>query len=400
MAQHSNPKVIVAPDKFKGTLTAHEAALAMSAGVRRHCPTAQISMVPLADGGEGTVDVAIAAGAEERYTRVTGPLGQQIWARWGIFRELNGTATTAVIESAQASGLDKITPDSRAARTAHSYGCGQLIQAALDMRVSEIVIGLGGSAMTDGGSGALKALGLRILDEYNADVPLGGEGLLSARQLDTSHLDDRLNTIRIRLAVDVHNPLHGANGAAYVFAAQKGATPTDEDALNAALEHWGKLLDSVAPNRDFSGAGAGAAGGFPSGFLALTSAELERGFDLISNLVGLEEHLQEADLLVVGEGSLDQQSLQGKAPFSAAALATHKGIPVVAVAGRLLLTDEELAGVGIQAAASLSDSAPTTDAAMRNAAHYAEQATVTVLQQLECNFPFSDGLQQATYVDN
>lgn len=379
----SNPKVVVAPDKFKGSLTANEAARAMSAGVREHYPTAQISMVPLADGGEGTIGAAIAAGAEERYTRVTGPLGQQIWARWGIFRDPNGTATTAVIESAQASGLDKITPNSRTARTAHSYGCGQLIQAALNMCASEIVIGLGGSAMTDGGSGALKALGLRILDEDNADVPLGGEGLLSARQLDTSHLDDRLSTIRIRLAVDVHNPLHGANGAAYVFAAQKGATPTDEDALNAALEHWGKLLGSVTPNRGFSGAGAGAAGGFPSGFLALTSAELERGFDLVSGLVGLEEHLNDADLLVVGEGSLDQQSLQGKAPFSAAAMATTRNISVVAIAGQLLLSDERLSGAGIRAAAALTDMAPSADAAIRDAAQYAEQATVQALQHLE-----------------
>jgi len=385
VSRRFNPKVVIAPDKFKGSLTANEAARAMSAGVRKHYPIAQISMAPLADGGEGTVDAAITAGAEERYTRVTGPLGEHIWARWGMFRNPDGSATTAVLESAQASGLDKVTPDSRAARTAHSYGCGQLILAALEEYATEIVIGLGGSAMTDGGSGALRALGLQVLDDNDLPVLFGGVGLLSARQLDTSHLDDRLNAVRIRLAVDVHNPLHGPEGAAYVFAPQKGANPTDQDALNAALEHWGKLLGSVAPDRDFSGAGSGAAGGFPSGFLALTSAQLDTGFDLVSGLVGLEKHLNDADVLVVGEGSLDQQSLQGKAPLSAAAMATAMDIPVVAIAGQLSLSDDELAAAGIQAAASLSDIAPSTEAAMRDAAQYAEQATITALQQLARN---------------
>lgn len=377
--------MVVAPDKFKGSLTANEAACGMSAGVRTHYPTAQISNVPLADGGEGTVDAAIAAGAEERYTRVTGPLGQPIWARWGVFRSPDGSATTAVLESAQASGLNKITPNPTAARAAHSYGCGQLVRAALDLGAIDIVIGLGGSAMTDGGSGALRALGLQILGDDGAPVPLGGVGLLSACRLDTSQVDSRLDTTPISLAVDVHNPLHGSDGAAYVFAPQKGANPTDQDALNAALEHWSELLGQVAPNRIFNGAGSGAAGGFPSGFLALTSAELERGFDLVSNLVGLEEHLNGADLLIVGEGSLDQQSLQGKAPFSAAALATARKIPVVAVAGQLLLSKSELATAGIQVATSLSDSAPSTQVAMRDAAQYAEQATIKALQQLDHN---------------
>jgi|SRR5690625_2285621 len=385
MSRRSSPKVVVAPDKFKGSLTANEAACGMSAGVRTHYPTAQISNVPLADGGEGTVDAAIAAGAEERYTRVTGPLGQPIWARWGVFRSPDGSATTAVLESAQASGLNKITPNPTAARAAHSYGCGQLVRAALDLGAIDIVIGLGGSAMTDGGSGALRALGLQILGDDGAPVPLGGVGLLSACRLDTSQVDSRLDTTPISLAVDVHNPLHGSDGAAYVFAPQKGANPTDQDALNAALEHWSELLGQVAPNRIFNGAGSGAAGGFPSGFLALTSAELERGFDLVSNLVGLEEHLNGADLLIVGEGSLDQQSLQGKAPFSAAALATARKIPVVAVAGQLLLSKSELATAGIQVATSLSDSAPSTQVAMRDAAQYAEQATIKALQQLDHN---------------
>lgn len=379
----SSPKVVIAPDKFKGSLTADEAAHAISTGVRKYYPTAQTSIVPLADGGEGTVDAAIAAGAEEQYTRVTGPLGQSTWARWGVFRNPAGSVTTAVIESAQASGLDQTTPSSIAARAAHSYGCGQLILAALDIGATEVVIGLGGSAMTDGGSGALRALGLRILGEGDSPVPLGGAGLLHARRLDMSQLDSRLDTTQLRLAVDVHNPLYGPDGAAYVFAPQKGANSTDQDALNNALEHWSTLLEPVALNRSFSGAGSGAAGGFPSGFLALTSAKLERGFDLVSKLVCLEEHLHDADLLIVGEGSMDQQSLHGKAPFSAAALATARKIPVVAIAGQLLLSKSELTAEGIQVATSLNDSAPSVQAAMRDAAQHAKQATIKALQQLD-----------------
>src|SRR5699024_1619922 len=180
MSRRSSPKVVVAPDKFKGSLTANEAACGMSAGVRTHYPTAQISNVPLADGGEGTVDAAIAAGAEERYTRVTGPLGQPIWARWGVFRSPDGSATTAVLESAQASGLNKITPNPTAARAAHSYGCGQLVRAALVLSVIDMVIGLSVSARSDGGSVALRALVLYIHGDDRALVPLVVVGILSA----------------------------------------------------------------------------------------------------------------------------------------------------------------------------------------------------------------------------
>lgn len=378
----ARPRVIVAPDKFKGSLTAPEAALALAAGVRQYWPAAQVTTLPLADGGEGTVDAALAAGAEERCARVVGPLGEEVWARWALFRSPTGEAGTAVIESAQASGLAQVKPNPDAARSAHSFGCGQLIQAALHVHAKDIVLGLGGSAMTDGGSGALRALGLKVLAYDGSPVPLGGAGLLSARRLDVSGLDRRLQSVRLRLAVDVQNPLYGPFGAAHVFAAQKGADPEGRHELDQALRHWASLLQPKAPDLRFIGPGSGAAGGFPSGFLALTAARLERGFDLISDLVGFEELLTGADLLVVGEGSMDSQSLQGKAPLAAAARAAARGVPVVAVAGQLSLMTSELVSVGVRSSASVAECAPSLEAALSEARLYAGQATVKALRRL------------------
>ncbi|MFC4902028.1 glycerate kinase [Kocuria sp. CNJ-770] len=376
------PRVVVAPDKFKGTLTAPEAAEALAAGVRRHWPGARISTVPLADGGEGTVDAAVAAGAQLRRTPVRGALGSRVRARWAL-RTAEDGSTTAVVESAEAAGLDQVRPSPATARAAHSYGCGQLIRAALDAGASDVVVALGGSAMTDGGSGALRALGLEVLDDGGAPVPLGGAGLLRAARLNTSGLDPRLRSVRLRLAVDVRNPLYGSAGAAHVFAGQKGADAGARAELDAALRRWAALLAGTPGTRPFRVPGAGAAGGFPSGFLALTPAVLEGGFELVAALVGLEERLRGADLLLVGEGSLDEQSLQGKAPLAAAALAAARGIPVVAVAGRLSLSARQLREAGVGAAASLVDVAPSEDAARARASHYAGPAVAAALRQLD-----------------
>lgn len=374
-------RVVVAPDKFTGSLTAAEAAAVLAAGVRRHRPRARIRAVPLADGGEGTVDAAVAAGAKLRRTLVRGAVEGRVRARWAMRTTPSGAAA-AVLESAQASGLDQVRPSPATARAAHSYGCGQLIRAALDAGATDVVVGLGGSAMTDGGSGALRALGLDVLDDDGAPVPLGGEGLLSAAHLDVSGLDPRLRSVRLRLAVDVRNRLHGPDGAAHVVAAQKGADHDVRCQLDAALRRWAGLLAGLDGARPFLLPGAGAAGGFPSGFLALTPATLERGFDLVSSLVGLEEQLEDADLLVVGEGSMDLRSLEGRAPLAAAALAADRGIPVVAVAGRLALSPEQLRGAGIRAAASLVDIAPSVRAAQEEAGRYGQLATLHALRLL------------------
>lgn len=378
----ARPRVVIAPDKFKGSLTATEAALAISAGVQAYWPTAEITLLPLADGGEGTIDSALAAGAEEHYAQVLGVLDQVVDARWALFRDAAGMPTTAVIESAQASGLNQVSPSPETARTTHSYGCGQLIQAALEAEATDIVIGLGGSAMTDGGSGALQALGLHIATDEGTSVALGGSNLLSARHLDVSDLDPRLEKTSIHLAVDVSNPLYGPQGAAYIYGPQKGADLAAQRELDMALRHWASLLSLFANDETYIKAGSGAAGGFPSGFLALTSARLKRGFDFVANLCGLEHHLKGADLLIVGEGHMDHQSLHGKAPLAATDMAATFGVPVIAIAGQLSIPNHELIAAGVHAAASLRDTAPSIETAMRDAADHAERATITALEQL------------------
>ncbi len=373
----------MAPDKFKGTLTSPQAARAMEAGVRSVFPNADVRLVPLADGGEGTLDVALAAGATEFRSAVRGPLGERTMARWALVGA-GGPAPTAVIESAEACGLHLLDPGPATATRSHSRGMGELIRIALDAGAREIIIGLGGSAMTDGGSGALRELGLRVLDASGTEVPFGGSGLAAAARVDTSALDARLGNVRIRLAVDVDSTLYGPNGAAHIFAPQKGAGPAEVERLDAALRNWAEVLAATAADgqRSFLCPGSGAAGGFPSGFMALTAAAVEPGFSLIAELAGLEAALEGADLLVVGEGSLDGQSIHGKAPLSAAALAAERGIPVLAVAGLLDLSTEELAAYGVQSAVGLTEVAPTIVAARAQADRYVGLAVAEGIRRL------------------
>jgi glycerate 2-kinase len=371
-------RILIAPDKFKGSLTAAEAAAAIAEGALRVYPDAVATQFPIADGGEGTLEAAVAAGYEERLNAVVGPILAPVGAAWAI-RKGDGGKVTAVIETAQASGLADMEPTPANALRAHSYGCGQLIAAALDAGATEIVLGLGGSAMTDGGSGALRALGLKPLDAAGNVVPLGGGSLGDVVALDTSGLDPRLAAATFRIAVDVRNPLVGTLGAAHVFAPQKGADPDAVELLDAGLRNWASVLRE-ATGRDVNVPGAGAAGGFPASFLAFTEATLEGGFALVAGLTGLAGQLGEADLVITGEGSMDSQSLTGKAPIALADAARERGIPVIVVAGRILVTPEDLAGHGVVAAAQLLDVAPSPQDAVAHAAKYLAWATSQVLE--------------------
>jgi glycerate kinase len=250
-------------------------------------------------------------------------------------------ATSALIETARASGLEHMPRSSRNALRAHSYGCGQLITAALDAGATEVIVALGGSAMTDGGMGAIRALGLSVLDRHGREVPLGGGGLAEVGAVEASGLDSRLAGIRLRLAVDVRNPLHGPNGAAHVFGPQKGATPGAVSVLDSGLRNWATVLGK-ATGREAEIPGAGAAGGFPAPFLAFTDTSMESGFTLVAELTGLVEELAGVDVVITGEGSLDVQSLGGKAPIALAQTAGVHGVPVLVLAGRILVSDEEL----------------------------------------------------------
>ncbi|WP_091464390.1 glycerate kinase [Paenarthrobacter nitroguajacolicus] len=377
-------RILIAPDKFKGSLTAAEAASAMAEGALRVYPDAVTTQFPVADGGEGTLDAAIAAGYEERNNAVVGPILKPVGASWAIRKDSFGGAS-AVIETAMASGLAHMEPTPENSLRAHSYGCGQLVAAALDAGATEVVLGLGGSAMSDGGSGALRALGLKPLDAAGNVVPLGGGSLADVVALDVSELDPRLSAVKFRIAVDVQNPLYGPEGAAHVFGPQKGAGEDAVEKLDAGLRNWASLLRE-ATGRDVNVPGAGAAGGFPASFLAFTDATLEGGFALVAGLTGLAKHLGEADLVITGEGSMDEQSLTGKAPIALADAASLQGIPVIAVAGRITVTPEDLAKHGIVAAAQLLDVAQRKDGvpdvadAVANAAKYLAWATSQVLE--------------------
>jgi glycerate kinase len=337
-------RVLVAADKFKGSLTAVEVAAHVTAGLHAVAPRVAVESLPVADGGDGTVDAAVAAGFERRTARVAGPIGEPVEAAYAL------RDGTAVVEMAEASGLRHLPPGIFAPLTATTYGTGELLRAALDDGATTIVLGVGGSATTDGGAGMLSALGARLLDSDRVPVPPGGAALATLVSADLSGLDPRLADVEVVLASDVDNPLCGPTGAAAVYGPQKGATEEDVRLLDAALAHYAKVL-GPRPART---RGAGAAGGIGYGALVGLNARFRPGIEVMLDVLGFEAALARADLVITGEGSLDAQTLHGKAPAGVAAAARAAGVPVVAVCGRLDLTPEQLASAGITRAYSLS----------------------------------------------
>ncbi|MEV4432463.1 glycerate kinase [Streptomyces sp. NPDC049585] len=338
-------RVLVAPDKFKGSLTAVEVARHVAAGLRRAAPGTAVTTVPVADGGDGTVAAAVAAGYERREAVVTGPLGERRTARYAL-----GGDGTAVVEMAEASGLRLLPPGRLAPLTATTYGTGELVRAALDAGARTVVLGVGGSATTDGGAGMLAALGARFLDGAGRPLGPGGGPLAGLAEADLTGLDPRLAGTRLVLAGDVDNPLTGPRGAAAVYGPQKGASAADVATLDAALAHYAQVLDG---GRLADACGAGAAGGVGYAALAVLGAVFRPGIEVVLDVVGFGAAVAEADLVVTGEGSLDAQTLHGKAPVGVARAA--RGVPVVAVCGRLALDAEALAGAGIERAYALSE---------------------------------------------
>lgn len=347
-------RVLVAADKFKGSLTAVEVAERVTAGLRRVVPDLEVEALPVADGGDGTVAAAVAAGFERREVRVAGPLGDEVTAAFAL-RE-----GTAVVEMAEASGLQRLPAGVFAPLTASTYGSGELLRAALDAGARTIVFGVGGSATTDGGAGMLSALGARFLDADGEPVPPGGGGLAALATADLSGLDPRLGEIEFILASDVDNPLTGPKGAPAVYGPQKGATPDDVAALDAALAHFAEVLEGPAGPKaaEYAAApGAGAAGGIGYGALLL-GAGFRPGIEVMLDVLGFAPALDRAELVITGEGSLDEQTLHGKAPAGVAAAARAAGKDVVAVCGRLALPPEALGRAGIRRAYPLTDAEP------------------------------------------
>ena len=342
------PSVLVAPDSFKGTLTAAEVAAAVSAGILRVRPDIDVVPLPVADGGEGTLAAAVAAGFERVAVTVSGPTGEPVRAAYAR------QGDTAVVELAEASGLTLLPGGVPAPLTAGSRGTGELMAAAVGDGCRRLVLGIGGSACTDGGAGLLQALGARILDDSGAEVAPGGAALEGAAALDLSGLQPELTGVEVVVASDVDNPLLGERGAAAVYAPQKGADPGEVALLEAGLTRWAELVAGET-GADRSGEpGAGAAGGVGFAAVAVLGATLRPGIELLLELTGFHRALAGASLVVTGEGSLDGQTLHGKAPAGVAAAATAAGVPVVAVCGRLALDPGQLAAAGFAAAYPLT----------------------------------------------
>ncbi len=370
------PKIVIAPQEFKGSLTAIEIASAIQVGVSRAMPDAQTVLAPVADGGDGTLQSLVdSSGGRIESTTVTGPLGEEIVAEWGAL----GDGKTAVIEMARSSGLALVDLDARDPRTATTRGVGELIAAALNAGQTSFIIGIGGSATNDGGAGMMQALGASLLDSRGRELGPGGAALAGLDRIDVSDLDPRVRTAGVVVACDVNNPLCGPTGASAVFGPQKGATPDIVAELDAALSHFADIIerDLGADVRDR--AGAGAAGGLGAGLMALLDAELRAGVDIVLDAVKLDDQLEGADLVITGEGQIDASTVFNKAPVGVARLASKRGIPVIALSGSLGEGYEGVHELGIDAVFTLVDRPMTLDEALedteRLVSALAEEAT-------------------------
>ena len=325
-------KIVIAPDSFKDSLSAEKVAAAIAAGFAQVLPQAQLIQCPMADGGEGTVEAIVAAGnGQLRRNQVQGPLGAAVEAHWGWLPDSH----TAIIEMAEASGLQLLTPGQRDACVSSTFGTGQLIGAALDAGARRIILAIGGSATNDAGAGALQALGLGLFDEQGQPLAHGGLALAGLARIDLAGLDPRLAQVRFEIAADVNNPLCGEHGASAVFGPQKGASPEQVQLLDKALGHFADHCARVLPRDVRQEPGSGAAGGLGFAAKAFFAAQFRAGVEVVAELVGLAEAVQGADLVITGEGRFDAQTLRGKTPFGVARIARAHGVPVVVLAGTL-----------------------------------------------------------------
>ncbi|HEX9824333.1 MAG TPA: glycerate kinase [Actinomycetota bacterium] len=368
-------RVLVAPDKFKGTLTASQAAEAIAAGWRRGDPHAEIEVVPVADGGEGTLETLVEAlGGELHRARVSGPLGDPVDAAYGLVP--TPTGAEGVIEMARASGLDLVSEGRRDVKRASTRGTGELMREACARGAKRLLVCIGGSATNDAGAGMAQALGIRLLDERGRDLAPGGAALLRLALIDLRGLDPRVAEAEVAVACDVDNPLTGPRGASAVYGPQKGATPEDVALLDGALAHFGAVVLRDLGVDLGEVPGAGAAGGLGAGLVAFLGARLRPGFDLVADAVGLGERVMKADVVVTGEGRYDEQSTFGKAPGGVLRLAREAGKPTVLIAGQIAdgleapadVVESLEARVGLEAARSRAREALTdaaTDAAAR-----------------------------------
>ena len=357
-------KIVIAPDSYKESLSATEVAQAIEKGFREIFPDALYVSVPVADGGEGTVEAMIAATrGSEHHAVVTGPLGEKVNACWGM----SGDGSTAFIEMAAASGLALVPPAQRNPLVTTSRGTGELILCALDKGARNIIIGIGGSATNDGGAGMMQALGAKLSDANGTEIGYGGGSLMALNSIDVSGLDARLKGCAIRVACDVTNPLVGEKGASRVFGPQKGATEGMILELDANLSHFADVIKKSLRIDVKHVPGAGAAGGMGAALMAFLGAELKSGIEIVTQALNLEEHIHDCTWVLTGEGRIDSQSIHGKVPVGVANVAKKFHKPVIGIAGSLTPDVGVVHQYGIDAVFSVLTSIGSLEEAFRGA---------------------------------
>lgn len=369
-------KIVIAPDSFKGSLTALEVASAIEEGLYKYNKDFTIEKVPMADGGEGTVESLVSlTNGEIIIVEVKDPLMRDIKGFYGLL----GDKKTAVIEMAAASGLPLLNQDERNPLIASTYGTGQLIKDALDRDCKNFIIGIGGSATNDGGTGMLKALGVKFLNKDNKELKDGAIELDQLYKVDMTNFDKRIFECDIKVACDVENPLCGENGASFIFGPQKGADKQMMKVLDENLHHYGEILESTFDMDVINISGAGAAGGMGAAFIAVIKAKLERGIDIVVRESKLSEKLEDCDLVFTGEGRIDYQTKFGKTPFGVAREARKKDIPVIALAGSIGEGTETLYEVGFDGIFSIIDKPMELDDAIKNGSELVKEAAYRII---------------------
>lgn len=373
-------KYVLAPDSFKESMTAKEVCRAMEHGILKADPTAEITSIPMADGGEGTVDSLVdATHGKKIFKTVTGPLAKPVNAYYGIL----GDQKTAVIEMAQASGLEIVPKDKRNPLITTTYGTGELINDALKHGVKKIIIGLGGSATNDGGAGMAQALGVQLLDKNNRELALGGGNLDKLAKIDLNQINPLLKHAKIILASDVVNPLTGKNGASRVFGPQKGANSEMVEKLDQNLDHYATVIERTLNKKVKNIPGSGAAGGLGAGLMAFSNYEMHKGVEVAIQVTGLEEKIKDADYIFTGEGGTDFQTKFGKTPFGVAQLAKKHHKPVISLAGYLGKGIDTLYDAGFTAIFGILPKACDLQAALKDGPKNVTQTTENIVRLLK-----------------
>ena len=373
-------KIVIAPQEFKGSVSAVKVAEAISKGVKKVFPTADITIVPVADGGDGTLNTLVeSTGGKKISSNVMGPTGERISAEWGAL----GDGNTAIIEMAKIAGLALIDQDNMNPLTATTFGLGEVLKEALDRNYRKFIIGIGGSATNDAGAGMAQALGIRLLDSFGSEINLGGVGLIDLEKIEMIDRDPRVNESQFLVACDVNNPLTGKNGASVIYGPQKGATPEMVKTLDDALFNFSKIVFRDIGKDINNLSGSGAAGGLGGGIVALLDGQLIPGSKIILDMLGINKKIMDADLVITGEGQTDFQTVFDKAPISVSKIAKSFSVPCIAISGSLGQGFESVYDEGISSISSIINSPMTLEEATFRSVDLIECATEQAMKYLE-----------------